>query len=376
MQQPKTEYKIKIADLGDISTSKLKVSVNKKLNKILKKGKSPSKNKLYLYIDMNINEALYKKFKSLQDLRAIFKTNEDCIEFLEELIWRGEPVSPYDITSQVYKCKDGWYKCKNTGKEFNILTKTLFQNTKIDLPIWFEVIFREHSDKGGLAATTIMRDYGLSYTTAWHMLHKIRNAMGFENHKELSGTVEVDEYYAGGSLKNMHYDKKLEVKEKTYQNKKLLQGFVERNGDLVIRTVSDMTESTLNAGVLRYVKTGSTLYSDDNQSYQKLPPLYNRGIVVHSKGRYVDKDNKSLYTNTIECGWSGFERIESTHIKISNKHLQNYANEPVFRYNTRKMKSADACIWFLQNILGTNLTWKDIQNAKYRQYNRNQARVA
>lgn len=376
MQQTKTEYKIKIADLSDISTSTLKASVNKKLNKILKKGKSPSKNKLYLYIDMNINEALYKKFKSLKDLRAIFKTNEDCIEFLEELIWRGEPVSPYDITSQVYKCKDGWYKCKNTGKEFNILTKTLFQNTKIDLPTWFEIIFREHSDKGGLAATTIMRDYGLSYTTAWHMLHKIRNAMGFENHKELSGTVEVDEYYAGGSLKNMHYDKKLEVKEKTYQNKKLLQGFVERNGDLVIRTVSDMTESTLNAGVLRYVKTGSTLYSDDNQSYQKLPHLYNRGIVVHSKGRYVDKDNKSLYTNTIECCWSGFERIESTHIKISNKHLQNYANEPVFRYNTRKMKSADACIWFLQNILGTNLTWKDIQNAKYRQYNRNQARVA
>ena len=376
MQQPKTEYKIKITDLSDISTSKLKASVNKKLNKILKKGKSPSKNKLYLYIDMNINEALYKKFKSLKDLRAIFKTNEDCIEFLEELIWRGEPVSPYDITSQVYKCKDGWYKCKNTGKEFNILTKTLFQNTKIDLPTWFEIIFREHSDKGGLAATTIMRDYGLSYTTAWHMLHKIRNAMGFENHKELSGTVEVDEYYAGGSLKNMHYDKKLEVKEKTYQNKKLLQGFVERNGDLVIRTVSDMTESTLNAGVLRYVKTGSTLYSDDNQSYQKLPPLYNRGIVVHSKGRYVDKDNKSLYTNTIECCWSGFERIESTHIKISNKHLQNYANEPVFRYNTRKMKSADACIWFLQNIPGTNLTWKEIQNAKYRQYNRNQARVA
>lgn len=224
MQQPKTEYKIKIADLSDISTSKLKASVNNKLNKILKKGKSPSKNKLYLYIDMNINEALYKKFKSLKDLRAIFKTNEDCIEFLEELIWRGEPVSPYDITSQVYKCKDGWYKCKNTGKEFNILTKTLFQNTKIDLPTWFEIIFREHSDKGGLAATTIMRDYGLSYTTAWHMLHKIRNAMGFENHKELSGTVEVDEYYAGGSLKNMHYDKKLEVKEKLIKIKNYYKG--------------------------------------------------------------------------------------------------------------------------------------------------------
>lgn len=42
-----------------------------------------------------------------------------------------------------------------------------------------------------------MRDYGLTYTTAWHMLQKIRTAMGKENHQQLSGVVEVDEYYEG-----------------------------------------------------------------------------------------------------------------------------------------------------------------------------------
>ena len=62
-----------------------------------------------LYINMNIKDALCKNFKSLLDLRAIFKTNEDCRAFLEELIWEGEPVSPYDINSKVYKCRDGWY---------------------------------------------------------------------------------------------------------------------------------------------------------------------------------------------------------------------------------------------------------------------------
>ena len=162
---------------------------------------------------MNIESTLCKNFKTLKDLRAIFKTNEDCIRFLEELIWEGEPVSPFDKTSKVYKCKDGWYKCKNTGKEFNILTGTLFQGTKIELTIWFEVIFRENSDKSGLAATTVMRDYGITYTAAWNMLHKIRNAMSKENHQELSGTIEVDEYHAGGSLKNMHFNKKLKVKQ-------------------------------------------------------------------------------------------------------------------------------------------------------------------
>ena len=177
--------------------------IKKKFNKFLQKVNFNNAEELYICIAMNIESSLCKNFKTLKDLRAIFKTNEDCIRFLEELIWEGEPVSPYDKTSKVYKCKDGWYKCKNTGKEFNILTGTLFQGTKIDLTTWFEVIFRENSDKSGLAATTVMRDYGITYTAAWNMLHKIRNAMSKENHQELSGTVEVDEYHAGGSLKNI-----------------------------------------------------------------------------------------------------------------------------------------------------------------------------
>lgn len=73
-------------------------------------------------------------------------------------------------------------------------------------------------------------------------------------------------------------------------NKKLLQGFVERGGNAVIIVIPNKSDSVLAAGVLRYVEPGSTLYSDDNPSYQKLPPLYKQGIVIHSKGNYVNKD--------------------------------------------------------------------------------------
>lgn len=372
----KIEYQAKVADLCSYSKAVSSKLIKKKFVKFFEKGNFSSAKELYISIAMNIENTLSKNFKSLRDLQAIFRTNEDCIKFLEELIWEGEPVSPYDKSSKVYECKDGWYKCKNTGKEFNILTGTLFQGTKIPLPTWFEIIFREHSDKRGLSSTTVARDYGITQRTAWHMLHKIRNAMGKENHQELNGTVEVDEYYEGGSLKNMHYDKKLAVKEKEHQNKKLLQGFVERGGNAVINIIPDRSDSTLAAGVIRYVKPGSTLYSDDNPSYQKLPPLYNQSIVVHSKGNYVCKDNKDIYTNTIESVWAVFNRTIETHIHVSEKHLQNYANEPIFRYNTRKMEANEACIWFLQNIEETNITWKEIRDGKYRQYNRNQKRVA
>lgn len=70
---------------------------------------------------MSLVEAFVKNYKSIREMEANFKTNEDCIAYLEELIWEGFPISPFDETSKVYKCQDGRYKCKNTNKYFNVL---------------------------------------------------------------------------------------------------------------------------------------------------------------------------------------------------------------------------------------------------------------
>ena len=64
-----------------------------------------------------------------------------------------------------------------------------------------------------------------------------------------------------------------------YQNKKILQGFVERNGNATIRVVSDLAEYTINAGIMRYVNKNQPYILDYNPGYEKLPPIYNRGTV-------------------------------------------------------------------------------------------------
>lgn len=378
-QQKNTNiYNIKIADLSCDSKLILSDSDEKKVQRFFKDTQFYYPYQLYISIDMNIADALTKNFKTPHEMKKVLKTHEDCIRFLEELIWRGEPVHPDYPTYKVYKCRDGWYKCKENGKEFNVLKGTLFQGTKIDLTIWFEVILSLNINKGGVSAKALARTYGFTYMTAWHMLQKIRNAMGFENHQQLSKKVEGDEYYAGGLHKNMHGNKRWEAKQKTNQGKKLLQGFVERGGNAVINVIPDRTESTVNAGVLKYVRLGSTVYTDDYQGYNKLPPIYKRGVVVHSDKIYVNKDNKDIHTNTVENLWSRLKQTESTYIKISHKHVQNYANEVVFRYNTTKakMNSVDATIWLLQNIQGTKITWRQIRDAKYTRYNRDKERAA
>ena len=378
-QQKNTNiYNIKIADLSCDSKLILSDSDEKKVQRFFKDTQFYYPYQLYISIDMNIADALTKNFKTPHEMKKVLKTHEDCIRFLEELIWRGEPVHPDYPTYKVYKCRDGWYKCKENGAEFNVLKGTLFQGTKIDLTIWFEVILSLNINKGGVSANSLVRTYGFTYMTAWHMLQKIRNAMGFENHQQLSKKVEGDEYYAGGLHKNMHGNKRWEAKQKTNQGKKLLQGFVERGGNAVINVIPDRTESTVNAGVLKYVRLGSTVYTDDYQGYNKLPPIYKRGVVVHSDKIYVNKDNKDIHTNTVENLWSRLKQTESTYIKISHKHVQNYANEVVLMYKTTKakMNSVDATIWLLQNIQGTKITWRQIRDAKYTRYNRDKARAA
>ena len=45
-----------------------------------------------------------------------------------------------DPTSKVYKRKDGTYRCKNTGKNFNVKVGTIFENTIFSKSSLFEFL--------------------------------------------------------------------------------------------------------------------------------------------------------------------------------------------------------------------------------------------
>ena len=59
------------------------------------------------------------EIKSVIDLIKAFPTEDSCMKYLEKIRWNGVVVSPFDMSSKVYKCKGYNYRCKNTGKYFN-----------------------------------------------------------------------------------------------------------------------------------------------------------------------------------------------------------------------------------------------------------------
>lgn len=142
-----------------------------------------------------------KDFHSIIELLEAFPNEEICIQHLEAIRWNGKVVSPFDNHSPVYKCKNNKYRCKNTGKYFNVKTGTMFDNTKIRLQKWFLAIWLITAHKKGISSLQLARDIHTTQKTAWFVLQRVRACFGIENDNQLQNEVEVDETYIGGKNK-------------------------------------------------------------------------------------------------------------------------------------------------------------------------------
>lgn len=299
-----------------------------------------------------------KDFKSILDLLKEFSDEQTCIDHLTELRWNGDVVSPFDPASKVYVCKGNKYRCKNTGKYFNVRTETMFDNTKIPLQKWFLAIWIVTSHKKGISSVQLSKDIDITQKSAWFMLQRIRNCFGIENNNELDNEVEADETYVGGKNKNRHSDKKVPNSQgRSLKDKTPVFGMVERNGKLNAKKVEDTKARTLTSEIVQVVKETAVMYTDEYLGYNSLKRIYGHAFVKHNSGEYV---NGRIHTNTIEGFWSLLKRgIIGIYHFTSKKHLQMYVDEFVFRYNTREHTESDRFNLILANST-FRLTYKEL----------------
>lgn len=295
--------------------------------------------------------------KGILNFMEAFPTEEGCIRYFESLRWGDKVISPFDSTSKVYKCANGKYKCRNTGKYFDVKTRTVFAATKLPLRLWVYAIFVFMSHKRGISSCQLARDLGVTQKTAWNMLHKIRQFMDSQNKQPLSGDVEVDETFVGGKNKNRHKDKKVEKSQgRSFKDKKPVFGMLQRKGNLTAIVVEDTKVKTLEPLITQYIKSESVIYTD-GWDYGSISDHYTQRSVDHGAKFYGmtirDLDGKeiSVNTNSIECVWSHFKRmIFGTYYQVSKQHLQRYVDEFVFRFNTRNIGEFERFELFLRSI--------------------------
>lgn len=290
--------------------------------------------------------------KSLTHLQKLYPTQDACIAFLELVLWNNVPVSPFDNGSKVYRCKDGKYRCKNSGKYFNVLKGTMFEHTRLELSDWFYAIWKMTTSGSGMTAVDLQTDLGVSYNTAWLLFHKIRANCQIENQHILSGIVETDETFVGGKNKNRHKMKKVNYKaiKKENPDKTVVLGMKERGGKMVMRVVRDRSMESLQPMVQKYVSNGANLITDELSSYSGLSVIYKHTSINHSAYEYVNRENAALNNNGIEGEWRLLKRsVSGTYCHVKDEHLQSYVDESVFRKNLRGLTASDKFHWLIAN---------------------------
>lgn len=144
-------------------------------------------------------------FKSKDDLDRLCASENNCMDYLIQKRWGGKPKCiKCHSTRHVYFIKSRKaFKCSSCNSHISIRKDTIFEHSNVPLRLWFKALWKMGVKKIGNAycATELVDDIGVSYKTAFYMLHKIREVMRVDNESIiLEGIVEADELYSGAKL--------------------------------------------------------------------------------------------------------------------------------------------------------------------------------
>jgi transposase len=101
---------------------------------------------------------------------------------------------------------------------------------------------------------------------------------------------------------------------------------------IMAKVIPDATRASILPHVAEKVFPSSMIFTDEASVYDRLHMSgYHHRRVNHSAKVYVSGE---AHTNTIEGFWSLLKRgIAGVYHGVSEKHLQSYIDEYVFRYN-------------------------------------------
>lgn len=279
-----------------------------------------------------------------------FQTQEQAVEYLEQVRWRGRPVCPYCKSENVGRHASGdrkgqRWQCRDCTRAFSATVGTMFHGTHIPLRDWFLVIALMLNAKKSASACQIARDIGRRRPTVWSMMHRVRAVMkgDMEQAELLHGIVEADECYIGGKpRKGNKRDDDKPAKRGRGTSKLPVVGVAERNGRVAAKPAAkgEVTGKGLARFIRRFVDTtGTLLVTDEFAAYAVVGATMNHATINHAE-RYVDGDT---HTNTIEGFWALVKRAwYGQHHWYSKRYTHLYISEACYKYNARKAKNGFA----------------------------------
>lgn len=309
-----------------------------------------------------------------------FQSEDAAREHLEALHWPEGPTCPHCGSDNAKRLppqkgrktkahaegvvRKGVVQCNDCRQQYTVTVGTVFESSKVPLNKWLLANHLLCASKKGISGHQMARMLGVTYKTAWFMMHRIREAMKANDSEPMGGlgaTIEADETYVGGKTKNRNAKQQRRFAEKRRDplgNKQAVMALVERGGKVRSFHVAKVTGETLRSVLVTNVSRDSWLMTDDHKGYASVGREFTgHGVVKHSLGEYVRLG--VFHTNTVEGFFSLLKRgIIGTYHHVSAKHLHRYTAEFDFRYNTRKITDFERADENLLGAVGKRLTYR------------------
>ncbi len=276
------------------------------------------------------------------EFQSQFPDELSCVKYLIESRWPDGYMCAKCGAQEFYWIeRRKLLQCRACRWQTTVTAGTIMHRTKKPLRVWFLAAYLMTTMTPGLSAVQLRKQAGVSYETAFMLLHKLRAAMVKEGREKLRGIVEADETFIGG------YEPEMVGRARGL--KAIVVGAVEVRGEhagrVRLKVIQDASKDSLEGFVQDNIESGSEVRTDGWAGYIGLSSLGYRHMasVEGAPGRvvvilpHVHRVFANLKT------WV----LGTHHGAIKWQHLQAYLNEFTFRYNRRRTPMAA-----FQTVLG------------------------
>ena len=263
-----------------------------------------------------------------------FKTFPDehiALEYIESIRWPNVVVCPFCESGRTSRQKAYQYhQCKDCRKKFTVRTGTIFERSHITLDKWLYAMYLLQTARKGISSLQLSKELGIKQSSAWFLLHRLREACNVEARRPFVGPVEVDETYIGGKEANKHERKKLHAGRGPVGKTAIVGARDRATGRVTAKPISATDRHTLQGFVAEASEAGSVVYTDEAVGYRGMPDRYH-WTVKHGVREFV---NGMASTNGIESVWAVLKRgYNGVYHQWSAKHMARYIDEFTFRLN-------------------------------------------
>jgi transposase-like protein len=303
--------------------------------------------------------------KTLQQAIVYFSDPQRAFDYALKLRWPdGKVTCPRcgGAKHSFIKTRRIWF-CYDCKKQFSLKVGTIFEDSPLGLDKWMVAFWMLANCKNGISSYELARALGITQTSAWFVLQRVRLVMqdSFVGSKLGGGgrEIEVDESFIGGKARNMHVsERKRRITGTGTKDKTAVIGILERGGKVRTAVVPSRRKKVLQDEVHKHVTAGAALYTDALLSYDGLASDYAHKVVDHAV-QYVDG---RVHTNGLENFWSLLKRgISGTYVSVEPFHLHRYLDEQTFRFNNRKdMNDGQRFELAMNQVFGKRLTYSEL----------------